>query len=69
MSICILVLWAACYVVSQTFPILLERIGPAKTFWFYAVCSLLSVIFVALFVPETKGRSLEEIAQSWKRRS
>lgn len=67
MSICILVLWAACYVVSQTFPMLLESIGPAKTFWFYAVCSLLSMIFVALFVPETKNRSLEEIAQSWKR--
>ncbi|MGI8905915.1 MAG: sugar porter family MFS transporter [Candidatus Sumerlaeaceae bacterium] len=67
MSIAILALWAACYVVSQTFPILLERIGPAKTFWFYAVCSLLSMIFVAVFVPETKNRSLEEIAQSWRR--
>jgi SP family arabinose:H+ symporter-like MFS transporter len=66
MSIAILALWAACYIVSQTFPMLLESIGPAKKFWFYAGCSLLSMIFVALFVPETKNRSLEEIAQSWK---
>lgn len=68
MSIAILALWAACYVVSQTFPMLLEQIGPAKTFWFYAFCSFLSMVFVAMFVPETKGRSLEEIALSWKRR-
>jgi SP family arabinose:H+ symporter-like MFS transporter len=69
MSIAILALWAACYVVSQTFPMLLESVGAAKTFWFYAACSFLSMIFVAVFVPETKNRSLEEIAQSWKRKT
>jgi len=67
MSICILALWGACYVVSQTFPMLLEGIGPAKTFWVYATFSFAAVAFVALVVPETKGRTLEEIATSWKK--
>jgi SP family arabinose:H+ symporter-like MFS transporter len=60
-------IWAACLVVAQTFPMLKEGLGPAKTFWIYAACSLLSLVFVAVWVPETKGRTLEEIAASWRR--
>jgi SP family arabinose:H+ symporter-like MFS transporter len=67
MSIAILCLWFADWVVTQTFPMLREGIGPAKTFWVYAACSLLSTIFVIAWVPETKGRTLEEIERSWKR--
>lgn len=66
-SIATLALWTACYIVSQTFPMLVEQIGSANTFWFYAVCSLLSFFFVWRFVPETKGRTLEEIEKSWSR--
>jgi sugar porter (SP) family MFS transporter len=69
MAISIFLLWLACYLVSQSFPILLEKIGPARTFWFYAGCSLASAIFVLLCVPETKGRTLEEIQASWKQAS
>jgi hypothetical protein len=45
-----------------------EGIGPARTFWVYAGCSLLSTLFVLVFVPETKGRTLEEIEADWKKR-
>jgi SP family arabinose:H+ symporter-like MFS transporter len=62
-------LWAADYVVSQTFPLLLESIGTAATFWMFAGISLITVIFCIKVVPETKGKSLEQIEQLWKSRS
>jgi SP family arabinose:H+ symporter-like MFS transporter len=61
-------IWAACLIVAQTFPLLKATLGPAITFWIYAACSLLSLVFVIARVPETKGRSLEAIAASWERR-
>ena len=67
MSIAIFMLWLADFIVTQTFPMLRESIGPARTFWVYAFCSLLSTVFVVLMVPETKGRTLEEIEASWLR--
>lgn len=67
MSIANFVIWSSCYVVAQTFPMLNDNpnIGPAITFWIYAFCSALGLLFVILMVPETKGRSLEEIEKSW----
>jgi hypothetical protein len=35
------------------------------TFWLYAGICAVSWVFVALFVPETKGKTLEEIERSW----
>ena len=63
MSIATFTIWASCYIVAQTFPMLNDspRIGPAVTFWIYAACSALGLVFVLAMVPETKGRSLEEI--------
>jgi SP family arabinose:H+ symporter-like MFS transporter len=69
MAVSIFLLWLACYIVSQTFPMLVEAIGPARTFWVYAGFSLLSVLFVLFFIPETKGRTLEEIEASWIRKN
>jgi SP family arabinose:H+ symporter-like MFS transporter len=67
MSVAIFCLWLADWIVTQTFPMLRESIGPARTFWVYAFCSLLSTAFVLMMVPETKGRTLEEIEASWRR--
>jgi len=61
-------IWAACLAVAQSFPVLNEQLGPRITFWIYAGCSLLSLIFVFALVPETKGRRLEDIAASWSTR-
>ena len=58
--------WAACFAVSQTFPILKE-ISISGTFWLYGVLCGVAVFFILLFVPETKGRSLEEIEKSWEK--
>jgi SP family arabinose:H+ symporter-like MFS transporter len=67
MSVATFTIWSACYIVAKTFPVLNDnpQIGPAKTFWIYAACSLLGLLFVLAMVPETKGRSLEEIESSW----
>jgi MFS transporter, SP family, arabinose:H+ symporter len=43
-------------------------IGPAKTFWLYALVSLASFVFVLALIPETKGRTLEEIERMWAQR-
>jgi len=58
-------LWAADYVVSQSFPPLLGSIGPSSTFWIFGAMSLIALIFTWRLVPETKGRSLEEMESMW----
>jgi SP family arabinose:H+ symporter-like MFS transporter len=65
MSVAIFFLWLSVYVVSQTFPMLLESIGTAWTFWIYMVMSVLAFVFVWNLVPETKEKSLEEIQKMW----
>jgi hypothetical protein len=63
MSIAALVVWVSCYIVSLTFPYLKNspQVGPALTFWIYGLCSALALVFVFIMVPETKGKTLEEI--------
>jgi len=71
MGIATLTLWAANYVVSQSFPILnehaylVEKFHHAFPFWLYGSMCLVTVLFVWRFVPETKGKSLEEIERMW----
>ncbi len=67
MGVSILLLWLADYIVTQTFPMLKDGIGPAATFWIYAGCSLASTLFVVCCLPETKGKTLEEIEAGWGR--
>ena len=68
MSVAIICLWVADWVVTQTFPMLLDRIGSARTFWVYAACSCVCVIYILTLMPETKGRTLEDIEAGWKRK-
>ncbi|MCD7035817.1 sugar porter family MFS transporter [Metabacillus sp. GX 13764] len=56
-----LCLSAANLVVALLFPILLGAIGPAYIFLIFAAIGVLAFLFVSKFVPETKGRSLEDI--------
>lgn len=65
MSVAIFFLWISVFVVSQTFPMLLSSIGSAYTFWIFMLMSVLAYIFVQKMVPETKGKSLEEIEKYW----
>lgn len=71
MAIATLLLWAANYVISQTFPILNENPALVATFhhafpfWLYAAFCAVMVVFVRKVLPETKGKSLEEIERFW----
>ncbi|MEP7107712.1 MAG: sugar porter family MFS transporter [Ferruginibacter sp.] len=65
MSVCIFFLWVSVYAVSQSFPMLLDSIGSAYTFWVYMLMSVFAFLFVYRLIPETKGKSLEEIQHYW----
>lgn len=67
MSVATFCIWSGCLIVAQTFPYLLKRMGPAPTFWLYGACSAATLVFVWVWLPETKGRTLEEIEVSWGR--
>ena len=60
-SISVSALWIACFVLTFTFPVLNTNLGPAKTFWLYAAVCLAGLLFILVAVPETKGKTLEQI--------
>ncbi|MBM3854648.1 MAG: MFS transporter, partial [Verrucomicrobia bacterium] len=67
-------LWTADYVVTQTFPMMdaqgswfVRHFNHAFPFYTYAAFCVVLIVVVGRFVPETKGRSLEEIERSWRR--
>lgn len=73
MAIATLCLWAANFLVSQTFPMmdenpwLIEKFRHGFPFFIYAAFCAVLVVFVIAVVPETKGKTLEEIERRWLR--
>jgi SP family arabinose:H+ symporter-like MFS transporter len=65
MSIATTALWIVGYLGNQLFPIMQKHLGSDGTFWFFSAGALLTIILVGWLVPETKGRSLEEITKFW----
>lgn len=65
MSIATTALWLVGYVGNQLFPLMRNHLGSDGTFWCFSAGALLTVILVGWLVPETKGRSLEEITKLW----
>jgi sugar porter (SP) family MFS transporter len=59
--------WIANFAVSLTFLSLLTMLGPSLTFWMYGVLAIGSWLFSYYLIPETKGRSLEEIERFWRK--
>jgi SP family arabinose:H+ symporter-like MFS transporter len=60
-SVATLALWVANFAVSYTFPAMLAGWQGGYTFLFYGVVNLLGFVFIKMTVPETKGKSLEEL--------
>jgi sugar porter (SP) family MFS transporter len=65
MSLSITALWVASFILTYTFPLLNRALGAAGTFWIYAGVCMGGFLYLRVFLPETKGKSLEEIEQSW----
>ncbi len=61
MAVATFSLWTACFVLTYTFPLLNKGLGSYGTFWLYGVICVLGFIFIKAMLPETKGKSLEEI--------
>lgn len=67
MAACTTALWAACFVLTYTFPLLNSSLGTARTFWIYAAICSAGFLFVLRYLPETKQKTLEEIERSWQK--
>jgi SP family arabinose:H+ symporter-like MFS transporter len=67
MSISILMVWIGVVLITQLTPILLESVGGAFTFWIFMFNAIILIIFTYNMIPETKGKTLEEIAKMWKK--
>lgn len=67
MSLSIMTLWVGVWFISQFTPVLLEKFGGAFTFWLFMVNAVVLLIFTYKVIPETKGKTLEEIEISWKK--
>jgi len=73
MSIAVAAQWIANWMVSLTFPILNDNqwltslFNHGFSYWIYGIMGILAALFVWKLVPETKGKTLEEIEKIWKK--
>jgi SP family xylose:H+ symportor-like MFS transporter len=74
MAVAVAVQWLANLLVSWTFPMmnnnsaLVEHFNHGFSYWIYGAMAILSGIFIWKFVPETKGRTLEDMENLWIRK-
>jgi MFS family permease len=61
MSVSIVSLWMANFLLILVFPLMLNRLGGAASFLFFDVMCIILLLFIIIKLPETKGKSLEEL--------
>ncbi|MGH9158521.1 MAG: sugar porter family MFS transporter [Vicinamibacteraceae bacterium] len=72
MALCATFLWTSAFVTGQLFPSVTEYFelhegSPAGVFWIFGGIAVVALLFGWKLVPETKGHTLEEIAEFWRR--
>ena len=68
MSLATFSLWIGTALVGQLTPVFLEQLKPAGTFWLFALMTAPALYLAIKIIPETKGKSLEEIERYWLNR-
>src|SRR3954466_687402 len=66
MGIAVFVLWTVNGTISLVFPQLVQAAGATATFGIFVVINIASIAFVARYVPETRGRTLEELEDDFR---
>ncbi|MCW5962858.1 MAG: sugar porter family MFS transporter [Bryobacterales bacterium] len=66
MGIATVALWIACIVLTMTYLTLVRVAGVSGAFWIYGSICVFTFLFVWRMLPETKGKTLEEIEQNWR---
>ena len=61
MAVATIALWLASFLLTYTFPLLNNAFGASGTFWLYGIICIAGLLFIYKKLPETKGKSLEEI--------
>ena len=61
MAISVFVLWVTCWALAQVFPAMNACLGAAGCFWIFAGVCLAGFLYILKFLPETRGKSLEQI--------
>lgn len=61
MGVCTFALWTGCFTLTYTFPLLNAGLGSYGTFWLYAAICLAGFVYLSRRLPETKGKSLEQL--------
>ena len=61
MAVAVSALWIACFLLTFSFPMLNAQLGSAGTFWLYGAICVAGFIFIFFKLPETKGKTLEQI--------
>ena len=73
MAVAVAAQWISNYLVSWTFPMmdkssyLTEQFNHGFAYWIYGIMGILAALFMWKFVPETKGKTLEEMENMWKK--
>lgn len=63
MAVCTFALWTGCFTLTYSFPLLNAWLGSYGTFWTYAAICLAGYFYFLRVLPETKGKSLEQLEQ------
>ena len=65
MAVATVVLWLSDFLVTLTFPVIADNLNAGTAFWLYAAMCAIDFVFINIFLPETKGKTLEEIERHW----
>ncbi|XP_026199472.1 solute carrier family 2, facilitated glucose transporter member 8 [Anabas testudineus] len=65
-AVCVLTNWSMAFIITKTFQDMMSAITSAGTFWLFACVCTLSIIFTMVSIPETKGKTLEQIEATFR---